>query len=282
MRNLILTLAVLFPALVWGQSGWVKSKGEFFVKTDAFLFLAKNYYTPLETQLTTSQFQQFTLHVYGEYGLGHRLAIQGYFPLLRVNRFETTKAVAGIGDLRVELKYALIEGKFPVAISIAPEFPTGRANAFAENKSIPNDGIYLPTGDGEFNVWTTLAASHGFGKYYVSAYTSYDLRTSYKGQAFRQLYQVGAELGYHPTSKLWLQLKYRVQGSFGESKYPDLGFVRGDATQFNGLNIGAWYEATEHIGFSAEIGSGIPFPLALRNIYGAPFYGLGVTWKGKR
>lgn len=273
-------LAVFFfllPFLSQAQSGWIPAKGDLFLKSDLFLFRASNYVNPEGNSVTTSTFSQYTLHVYGEYGLGKGFALLGYMPLLRWNQFETTNPVIGQGDLKVELKYQLPTGNIPVAISIAPEFPTGRSEAFAANPSIPGDGIILPTGDGEFNVWTTVAASKSLNKSYVSAYGSYNFRTTYKGLAFRDLWQVGIELGWNPIDQLWLSLKSRVQGSVGESQHPELGFVRGDATTFTGLTIGGMYQLNDQWGLATEIGGSLPGLIPFRNIYVAPYYGFGVT-----
>ena len=280
-KSLLLCYLLLAGFSLSAQSGWVREKGKAFVKSDLFFFRASTYYNPEGTAIETSPFSQYTLHVYGEYGLGKGFAIQGYLPLLRWNQFSTTNPAIGQGDLRLELKYALLKGKTPVSISISPEFPTGRANAFANSKILVGDGIFLPTGDGEFNVWTTLAASRSFGKWYASAFGAYNYRTTYQGLAFRDLYQAGLELGFHASDPLWFQLKGRIQERVGESIHPELGFVRGDATTFTGLNLGAWYELNDTWGLAAEVGGNIPGLVPFRNIYVAPFYSIGATWQIK-
>ncbi len=278
MKRLSIFLFLL-PLVSLAQSGWVPKKGAAFVKSDMFFFQATTYYNPSGEAVETSKFSQYTFHLYGELGLGKRLALIGYLPLVRWNQFETTTAAVGQGDLKVELKYGLLTGKFPVAISIAPEFPTGRAAAFANNKSIPGDGIILPTGDGEFNVWTTLAASTSFGAGYASIYGAYNYRTTYQGLAFRDQYQIGAEIGYQPIKGLWLAAKAKIQESVGESQHPELGFVRGDATTFTGLTLSGLYQLNETWGVSAELGGSLPGLVAFRNLYVAPYYGVGVSWK---
>lgn len=279
MKRLSTLLLLIIPVFALAQGGWVPEKGAAFVKSDLFLFSATTYYNPDGDPTETSRFSQYTWHLYGELGLGNRLAVIGYLPLLRWNQFETTTPAIGQGDLKLELKYGLLTGKVPVAISIAPEFPTGRAAAFAENTSIPGDGIILPTGDGEFNVWTTIAASTSFGSGYASAFASYNYRTTYQGLAFRDQYQIGAEVGYQPTDALWLSAKARIQESIGESQHPELGFVRGDATTFTGLTLGGLYQLNDTWGLAAELGGSIPGLVPFRNIYVAPYYSVGVTWK---
>ena len=280
MIRLFLTGCLLLASvLASAQSGWVREKGSLLVKSDLFFFRATTYVNPQGNAIQTSAFTQATWHLYGEYGLGKRFALIGYMPLLRWNQFETTEPVIGQGDLKLELKYGLLTGKTPVSISIAPEIPTGRSAAFAANQSIPGDGIILPTGDGEFNVWTTLAASRSFGRAYASLFGAYNFRTAYQGLAFRDLYQIGGEIGVHATDALWLQLKGRIQESVGESQHPELGFVRGDATTFTGLTLAGWYELNDTWGVAAEFGGSIPGLVPFRNLYVAPYYSVGVSWK---
>ena len=105
-------------------------------------------------------------------------------------------------------------------MSLGAEIPTWRANAFAQSKTIALEKINLPTGDGEFNFWTTLAASKSLGIGYVSLYSAYNFRTKYQGLAFQDLYQIGGEIGFNPIKSLWINGKIRWQLSTGESKHP--------------------------------------------------------------
>ena len=198
---------------------------------------------------------------------------------MRLNSFETTEIAAGIGDLRLEAKYRLTSNRFPVSVSIAPELPTGRANAYAANKTFPEDRINLPTGDGEFNVWATLAASKSFGKFYASAFTAYDFRTKYEGKKFRDLYQFGAEIGYNPWKPLWINAKIRAQYSNGTSLFPELGFVRGDATTYTLVSSEAFYKINKNWGVSVTYLSGGNWIAPFKNIYIAPYFSVGAIYE---
>ena len=159
LRFTSIILLLLLPLVTFAQSGWTRVKKGAFVKADFAFFTAQKYYSPLGNALTTNRFSQFTLGFYGEYGLHDRLTLIGSGPLLRVHAYETTTPVFGQGDLQFNLKYRFTSNKLPVSISFGPELPTGRANAFAKDKNLPGVAINLPTGDGELNFWTTLAAS---------------------------------------------------------------------------------------------------------------------------
>ena len=279
MKKIILFGLLLWPLFAGAQSGWTRTAKGLFMKVDASFLSADTYYSPEGNAISTSTFNQRTLNFYGEYGFRERLTFIVQAPLLRLNSFETTETAAGFGDLRLEAKYRLTGNDLPVSVSIAPEIPTGRANAFAANKEFPDDRINLPTGDGEFNVWATLAASKSFGKVYASAFAAYDFRTKYEGKKFRDLYQFGAEVGFNPWKPLWLNAKLRAQFSNGESQHPELGFVRGDGTTYTLASAEAFYKITGNWGVAATYLTGGDWIAPFRNIYIAPYFSVGVVYE---
>jgi hypothetical protein len=280
---LIVFNLVLFILPMGAQSGWTKEKGKYFTKLDFSNFVSTAYFNPSGNQLLTSEFRQRSVHFYGEYGITDRFTIIGSMPLLRLNSFETTKTVAGIGDLRLEFKYKPFKNlKLPMAVSIAPELPTGRKNAFAENKFIPGEKINLPAGDGEFNIWGTLAVSLPFSKKgYTSFYGSYNLRTAFEGLDFQDLYQVGFEIGYNPFKSFWLNAKLRSQYTIADSEHPELAFVRGDATTYTLLSAEAFYKINDRFGISATFLTGNEWLASFQNIYIAPYFSVGVIYEKK-
>lgn len=279
MKQILMLCALILPFFSAGQSGWTRSPKGWFIKLDASHLNANTYYNPNGDALKTSNFRQTSLNLYGEYGFRSRLTFIAQAPLFRLNSFETTKVAAGMGDLRLEAKYRLTSNKLPVSISIAPELPTGRANAYAANKNFPEDRINLPTGDGEFNTWATLAASKSIGKWYVSSFGAYNFRTSYEGKKFRDLYQFGAEIGLHPWKPIWLNAKLRAQFSNGNSMFADLGFVRGDATTYTLASVEAYWKVNKHWGIAATFLSGGNWIAPFRNIYIAPYFSMGVVYE---
>ena len=189
---------------VEGQGGWVRQKKSLFLKTDVSSLEAENFYNVTGSKLKTNAFKQNTIGIYGEYGIHDRFTILLNAPILRINSFETTEKVFGMGDPRIGIKYRLTPAdKLPIAISIEPELPLGRKNAFAKNLDNKNDIINLPTGDGEFNIWSTLALSIPLSsRLYVSGYGAYNMRTTFEGEKFRNLYQIGGEIGFSPLKDM--------------------------------------------------------------------------------
>ena len=77
------------------------------------------------------------------------------------------------------------------------DIPTGNGVNLSQSKELNIFGTYdfinLPTTDGEFNVWTTLAASHSTksGKTFGSIYCGANWRT----KGFGHQIQAGLEVG---------------------------------------------------------------------------------------
>lgn len=279
MKRIFLLGFLLVPVFAPAQSGWTRAAHSWFLKLDATHLSANRYFNPNGNEVKTSTFRQSSLNFYGEYGFRERLSFIAQVPLLRFNSFETTGQAVGLGDLRLEAKFRLTGNNFPVSISIAPEIPTGRANAYATNKTNPTEQINLPTGDGEFNVWTTLAASKSFGKFYASAFSAYNFRTKFEGKKFRDLYQFGTEIGFNPWKPLWFNAKIRAQFSNGKSQYPGLGFVRGDGTTYSLISAEAYYKIGKHWGITGTYLTGGDWIAPFRNIYIAPYFSVGVVYE---
>jgi hypothetical protein len=270
-----------FSGSVFGQSGWTREKSSMFLKVDYSTFSADKYYTISGVESTTPKFHQNSFNLYGEYGVSEKFTIIAAMPLFRTNSFEDIDKVSGIGDLKLTLKYKISDKNIPVSISIAPEFPTGKSNAFAKNIKNPSEQINLPTGDGEFNIWTTLAASKSFGKAYVSAFGAYNFRTKYKGQALHDQYQIGAEIGYNPFTSLWVNAKLRAQFSDEESQNSNLSFLRGDGTSYTLLTGEVFYIITKQFGMSVTYLTGGSWIAPFKNIYIAPYLSFGVIYEMK-
>jgi hypothetical protein len=241
---------------------------------------ADDYYTPSGVKLVTNTFSQQSINLYAEYGITNKFTSILSMPLIRINGFSTSNSVIGNGDAKIEFKYRLTpENSLPISISIAPELPIGRANALASSTTNPLDKINLPTGDGEFNVWSQIALSIPLKKIYLSTYGAYNLRTKYEGLAFRDLYQLGFEFGANPINNLWVNAKIKGQFATSESQHPELGFVRGDATTFTLISAEIFYKFSKNIGASATFLSGNELLAKFKNIYIAPYFSVGVIYQ---
>ncbi|WP_159085996.1 transporter [Flavobacterium faecale] len=285
MKKYFYTLTILafcFPMLSIAQSGWTKAKNTCFVKLDYSSYTSSDFRNNVGNKLKTSDFTQNAISVYGEYGITNRLTAIGFLPLYKQNGYETTNNVSGLGDLKLELKYALLQKSFPLSIAIAPEFPTGKKDNFATNKNNPLETINLPSGDGEFNVWTTLAVSHSFApsKLYASAFTAFNYRTSYKERDFQNQFQAGVEVGYQFFDKLWVNSKVSVLTGVGaDPEFSD--FIRGDGTSYTGMSVGAMYELNKNFGLTAQYFNSNSAIVKAKNVYANNILSVGIVYQKK-
>lgn len=271
------------PLAVKAQGGWTQEKGNGFFQLSYLTFASDRYFNLDGDALRTQTFRQQAWLFYGEYGLTPRLTTIVHAPLWLTNRFETTEAVSGIGDLRWEWKYALLTKKIRVAASVAPEFPTARANNFAQSRQNTFEQINLPTGDGEFNVWTTLAASTAAENLpcYASVFVAHNYRTAYRGVSFRDQLRTGAEVGYRVGGRLWIQGRLLTQSSLGR---PDVAveFIRGDGTEFTSFGLGSSYRVVGPWHVSAQYRDYTDLIIGRKNLYSAGIWTFGVHYEHQR
>jgi hypothetical protein len=283
MTKISLVLLFCISTLcTYSQSGWTRKKNTYFLKTGFNLFSSSDYYTPDGDKLKTTQFNQQSLNLYGEYGISDKLTAIVNLPMLKLNSYDNTETASGIGDLKIELKYALLRKNIPVTIAVAPEFPTGSKDNYAQNKLSAIDQINLPTGDGEFNIWSTLAASHSFHPLpiYVSLSTAYNYRTQYNGFIFRDQIKFNFEAGYKFLDKIWFNGTLSAQTSVGKSS-GTTDFIRGEGTEFTAFGFGAAYEVVKHWSISLQTWGYTDLIFDRKNIYSAPTYSIGVFYEIK-
>jgi hypothetical protein len=276
---LALGLGLAMTADSHAQGGWTQPAGGMFVKVDWSYLNASEYAMPDGERIETEAFTQHNINLYSEFGLSPRLTLLVQGPLLRSQRFATTTTATGLGDLRMDLKYRLTSDYLPVAVSIGAEMPTGDPARTVEVNGIPGLEQPLPTGDGEWNVWTTAAASRGWRKTYVSAFAAANWRTSNADFDFVNLYQAGVEFGFRPADPLWLNLKLRAQFREGPGEVPEPYFLYGDATTYTITALEAYFAFHPQWGATLTFLSGGDLISKLRNIYLAPVIALGVVYR---
>jgi hypothetical protein len=280
--NIMLLLALCLSINTHAQSGWTKAKDTYFFKLDYSAYTSSDFRNNEGNSLETSDFSQKAISLYGEYGITDRFTAITFIPLMKQNAYETTNTVSGFGDVKLELKYSLLKNAFPLSISIAPEFPTGNANNFATNNSNSLEKINLPSGDGEFNVWTTLAASHSFpgSNTYISAYTAFNYRTKYEDRYFQNQFQSGLEVGHLFFNKLWLNTKLSIQTGVGQDpEFAD--FIRGDGTTYTAVSLGGLYEIGKNFGITAQYFNSNSAIVKAKNSYASNLFSFGIVYQKK-
>ncbi len=255
---------------VYAQGGWTREKGEFWGQVAFTGWSSKNYFNLNGEKVKTSAYYQRDFSMYLEYGLVKRLTVISNFPMFKIQKYEGTNSVKGIGDLRIDLKYGLIRGSFPVSVAVGAEFPTGNTLAKVHllcNELITNN---LPLGDGEFNIWNTIAVSHSFsGSTFASIYGSYNWRTSYNKQKFADQFKPGIEAGKQLKNKMWIIAKASFLIPVGEEN-ASIDFIRQSGTASSQYSIACLGEVYKNWGINLQASGYADFPVKRVNMY-SPF-----------
>ncbi|MDX2127710.1 MAG: hypothetical protein SFU91_01595 [Chloroherpetonaceae bacterium] len=255
--------------------GWTRKPQSVYTKL-GYSFVSTNQFSTIEdVKIETAPFFLRSFDLFVEYGLIDQLTLQVNFPLLRSANFETTETASGIGDLLLELKYGLIQGDFPVAIGFGIDMPTGDSEAIGRLKDGSGGFVRLPTGDGEWNFWTRLYASHSF--YPLPAYISIDVGYNFRTNGFTNQYTVGVEVGYQFFDALWLIGRFRRIALNGTPNFAKSGAIGlGEGVEFNALGVSASYAITRNFSLTADVIGGFG---TLKNIYAAPSFGIGFSFE---
>jgi len=281
MNKPLLIFFLFLSTATFAQSGWVKEKGMLYSELSFASLNSHEYYNLDGVELRTSEFQQQSVLVYGEYGLGRRFSAVLNYVGYRWNAFETTDPVSGSGDAFVGLQYGILTGKFPLSILVGPEIPIGNADLKAQNNNSPFvDEINLPTGDGEWNVWSTMALSHSFPKLkmYATVTAGFNYRTKYEDSYFNNQVKSNLELGFQPMKKLWLQARLGIYQTLGT---PESGvdFIRGEGTAFTTFGFALAYDVYKGFGIGAQGTFYDDFIVDRKNIYSAPLLSASLSFK---
>lgn len=278
--SLILSIVLLFVGMgAAAQNGWTRTAKGFYTQLSATTFNAQDYYT-LDGDLTISgnTFHSRGLLLYGEYGLSDRLTTLLDLPIVMLNNFSNTETVAGLGNVKLGLKYQLLP-TFPLSLQIEAEIPTDDGLNFATTKA-PNElGIFeqinLPASDGEFNFWTTLAASHSFpdGKTFGSLFASVNVRT----EGFSPQLQSGFEIGHLFFDKLYLIGKFKIQERLSKDLSPIGSFLYGEGTTYASYGLTSMYQLDEHWKIVGSFSDFTDLIAKRRNIYDGSTFSLGIA-----
>lgn len=279
LKVFLFPLIILF-ATIWAQAqnGWVRESGGLYAQTTLSTFSSGDYYSADGRLFDEgSTFNSQVLLLYGEYGLSSRFTGILDLPFI-VNSFSTTDAVAGLGNLRIGLKYGLIKS-LPVSIRIDIEIPTDDGVKYAHAREANSLGIVerinLPTSDGEVNFWTTLAASQATadGETFASVFGRINFRT----QSFSHQWQSGLEFGHLFLNKLYLIAKFKIQDRFRNDTSVGASFLYGEGTSFTSWGITSLYKLDDHWRIVASYAQFSDLIADTRNIYTGPVFSLGVA-----
>lgn len=236
---LLTSIAVGAAARADAYSGFTKDPGQLYVKLAVSTFTSNDFYD-LSGRLNDrgQDFTQRSLGLYAEYGIVEGLTASANVPVVRMNAYANTDSAVGLGDVELSLKYGFRVAGFHLSASVSPELPLGDSDATVTTESGLN--LVLPTGDGEFNVWTRLAVSRPFGVVawmdgWASAGIGYNLRT----EGFADQIGYGGELGFRLFERAYLQFRVRGQTVPSNDLDTNRGFIYGEGTEFFAVGAGA-------------------------------------------
>ncbi|WP_206780464.1 hypothetical protein [Hymenobacter amundsenii] len=256
--------------------GWIRPAGGAYAKIGLTSVNTNKYYTLAGQEITTNRFTQQVASLYAEVGLGHHLEAVLNFPAYRRARFSASTATQGIGDAQLGLRYGVLRGAWPLAVSVTAELPTGNPDARGTNTSNSQIVIVLPTGDGEFNVWTHAALSHSF---FEQLYGTVNVGFNARTKGFTNQYSYSAQVGYLLLRKIWLTGTVRTLANVQTPRSGRLASIGiGEGVAYSTAALGANYAAIDHLWLTADWATGFG---KLRNVYAGSQFTVGVAWEWK-
>lgn len=265
-----------FPMIVFAQ-GWVKEKGKGYFKVAQNIISSNQYFAPNGTTVSTTTISQFGSSIYAEYGLSNKITGVVNFPFYvrqTINdvRFrQSGRTIPGdefgaLGDVDLGIKYGFSQDK-PIVLStsLILGLPLGKTNA-------GESGI-LQTGDGEFNQFIRVDASHSFypKPIYVSAYSGFNNRT----KDFSDEFRYGFEIGF-PFKKFIPIIKVNGVASFKNGEAINAqGSLFANNIEYLSPSLDLNYQLNAKIGISGAVAVAV----FGRNVLNAPNYNFGVFMK---
>jgi hypothetical protein len=281
MKKIICFTFFVFVALyASSQSGWTREKGGFYGKIGVFTLKGNEYYTPEGQKTIANTFHQTTLMAYGEYGITKNITAILNYPYYKFQGYKNFSTVSGIGDPQLEFKYALYKKIPVVSVAVGAELPFANQNNISIANTEMAPGIRetnnLPTGDGDFNQWATVALSGSLGNTpsWLTIWGQYNNRT----KGFRDQRKIGFELGYKWTTRFWTNM--RLNGVFTRDKSNSISnFINGDGAEYSTLLIGSAYEFVKNWSITFDYQTYSDFLARRKNVYSTPLYQIGISAK---
>lgn len=261
---------------------WPQPKGKGYFKLSEWWTVFSEHYTDTglkDPNLTTGV---FNTAVYAEYGLTDRLTTVVNVPFLSRNymnnlRSATTneviiagEAINTLGDIDLGLKFGLLKGKIPIALTLTVGIPTGETGGGSLNA--------LQTGDGEFNQMLQLDAGGGFNLGNMSAYASAYVGINNRTNGYSEELRFGLEAGLGLfNQKLWFTGRLNVVESFKNGDTAETvtsTSLFANNSEFTSIGIEGNLYVTKNIGISAGMAGAVRGEI----IAAAPSYTVGIFY----
>ena len=202
MRSRRRTLGLVLIVAAWWSTdaeagAWTQTKGTGFYKLGSQMTRGTEFRDMRGLGMTIPTLAEYTVSLYGEYGLRDDLTAVGYLPFFKritlnkqVGRpsgfvYFAGDDVTGIGDAQLGLRYRVAQkGATVISASLTLGLPIG--------DDTQTNGLL--TGDGEANQILALQVGHSF--YPVPVYVSLDLGYNNRVDGFSDELLYAVEAGY--------------------------------------------------------------------------------------
>ena len=275
----VIVIYVLF-AFQEINAQWNKGKGNGYYKISAWSLVADQHYTNTGEIDPNATRGNFTLSLYGEYGVTKKIDVITYIPFLtRIyqntqvsgvtgNVLQEGEAVNAIGDIDVGLRYGLLKkNHFALSTTLKLGLPTGKDKG-------GSDGSFQ-TGDGEFNQLLTLDAGISYQLFSKPAYAKTYIGFNNRTQGFSDEFHYGLESGMKLWNKLWVLARLNSVNSFKNgtlSAQNSQGSIFANNIEYVSVGVEAAYYITSKLGVSFNYTGAI----SGRIIYAKPSYSGGL------
>jgi len=271
---LMLFTYTLAAEIASAGGGWIRQPQSLYAKVGVTMLSTNEFHASDGTTVSTADFNTQSVQLYGEYGVIENFSVVFDIPVFKRAKYVTTNAVTGFGDIAIEAKYGVLRGDFPVAVGLGFEFPTGDERAFARETTVPQAGVFLPTGDGEFNTWVRAYVSRSFNP--APAFASLEAGYNFRTEGLTNQYQIGLNGGYKFFDAVWLFGNIRRLATAGTANpsliYNSIGV--GEGVEYTTYGFGLSYEIAAPVSVSFDVASAFG---TVKNIYSGANLGFGVA-----
>jgi hypothetical protein len=270
ISSLILILFIVIPHESVLAGAWPQKKGGGYYKISFRYLSGEKIYNSDGVKIPIPKFTDYTLGLFGSYGLTDKLTAFMNVGLFRSTKLDTSSQafgsdtdVSGFGDISVGLKYGIVQlGKTIISAKLIFGIPTGLSS--------PDGGLWL--GSGNANQLIGLEAGHSFwpSGFYLTEGIAFNNQTN----GFSNQFRYYIEGGYRFSKSLLLIARLHGLISFDNGDPNVLGGFGSyqNDQQFLAYNAELVYSITDHWGVSAYYESGTNG----KNIISAPVLNFSV------
>ncbi|MDO6739031.1 hypothetical protein [Wenyingzhuangia sp. 2_MG-2023] len=271
-------ITLLITQLSFSQ--WTKGKGKGYYKLSAWSLEADQHYTSSGAVDPNATRGNFTMSLYGEYGVTDKIDVVAYIPFLtRIyqntqvsgttgNTLQEGESINAFGDVDFGVRYGLIKNSFlALSTTLKLGLPTGK------NKG-GSDGSFQ-TGDGEFNQLLQLDAGLPYHLFTKTAYAKTYIGFNNRTEGFSDEFHYGVETGVKFWDKFWMVGRLNAVKSFRNgslSAQNAQGSIFANNIEYVSVGGDLAYYITKKLGISFTYASAI----SGRIIYAKPSYSGGV------